>query len=287
MAAYFVTASLMGKDPNQVDWRKIFIILGLVGIGLAVIVRIVIREPKRGSQEIVAGGEIVKRSFGKNLATLLTIPSWWFMAFGIAFASFASYAFNGFQTKYVRLLDPDYDFRQVIIILGIINGVAYAGGTYLGAKLADKWGEKDLRAYGWVPALAICIALPSGIASFWVGSVNAHLVCAAILLSVLGAYLGPSFAIAQTLAPIHMRALSTALFFFILNMIALGGGPSFAGTMIDVFEKAGHSSVHATRLAMTATCGAFVIGIAFFLLATLTLRKDWAAAEVRNESSNN
>ena len=38
MAAYFVTASLMDVSEDQVNWRQIFIFLGLTGIALAVVV---------------------------------------------------------------------------------------------------------------------------------------------------------------------------------------------------------------------------------------------------------
>jgi len=285
MSAYFVTASLMGADPNTVNWRRIFIVLGLVGIALAVFVRIVVREPVRGAQESKGGAKIDPGKFGANLKTLLTIPSWWFMCFGIAFASFASYAFSGFQTKFIRELDPSFDFRTVVIVLGIINGIAYAGGTYLGGQFADRWGKKTVKAYGWVPALAICVVFPMGILGFWAPTVPFHLGVTAIMLLFLGMYLGPSFAIAQTLAPIHMRAMSTALFFFILNMIALGGGPTFAGWLIDVFKNAGHESLDATKYAMSWVCVAFLLGATFFLLAAKTLPKDWAAAEARNEGA--
>jgi len=285
MAAYFVTASLMGKDANQVNWRQIFIILGLVGIGLAVIVRIVIREPRRGAQETSAHTTIDPGKFSSNLKTLLSIPSWWFMCFGIAFASFSSYAFIGFQTKFIRLLDPEFDFRTVVIVLGIINGVAYTGGTFLGGLIADRWGKNNVSAYGWVPAIAICCATPFAVLAFWINTVPLHLMATTGLLTFLGMYLGPSFAIAQTLAPIHMRAMSTALFFFILNMIALGGGPTIAGILIDVFKSSGYAPLEATRLAMTIVCAALVIGCISFLIAGRHLPKDWAAAEARNESS--
>jgi len=222
-----------------------------VGIGLAVIVRLVIREPRRGAQETSAHATIDPGKFSSNLKTLLSIPSWWFMCFGIAFASFSSYAFIGFQTKFIRLLDPEFDFRTVVIVLGIINGVAYTGGTFLGGLIADRWGKNNVSAYGWVPAIAICCATPFAVLAFWINTVPLHLMATTGLLTFLGMYLGPSFAIAQTLAPIHMRAMSTALFFFILNMIALGGGPTIAGILIDVFKSSGYAPLEATRLAMT------------------------------------
>jgi len=105
------------------------------------------------------------------------------------------------------------------------------------------------------------------------------------MLFFLGIYIGPSFAIAQTLAPIHMRAMSTALFFFIINIIALGGGPTFAGWLIDMFENAGYESVIAIKYAMSWLCVAFFISVLSFIMSTRTLRRDWSLAEARNEGA--
>lgn len=337
MAAYFFTAALLGADSNTVNWRRIFIILGLTGIALAVVVRVVIREPKRGAMEttqtlqsgylpfqktlkamtqlprlltaIVLVGAlavllyqgsihwlvavivtitvllILFVSVQPGVKTLASIPSWWWMCFGIAFASFASYALSGFQTKYLRLLDPDFSFRTIVIWIGIINGTFYVAGTYFGAKLVDWKARSDIRAYGYIPALSLVLALPLAIAAFYVPGVVEHLAIGAALQLCIGVYLGPSFAIAQTLAPISIRAMSTALFFFILNMIALGGGPTFAGYMIDVFISQGHNELVATRFAMWSTFVAYVLSIISFLVVTKTLPKDWALAEERNKEA--
>jgi MFS family permease len=285
MAAYFATASLMGATGDEVNWRRIFIFLGVTGVALAVVVRLVLREPLRGGMELDNHANIVQPPFLESLKSLLKIPAWWSMCFGIAFGSFVSYAFSAFQTKYVVALDPSFDFKTLVIILGVINGTTYAGGAFFGAKLADKWGAKNIRAYGWLPAIAIGICLPVGIASFWMTTVWAHLAFTTFFLLFLGIYLGPSFAIAQTLAPINMRAMSTALFFFILNMIALGGGPTFAGWLIDVF-KADNADLQAMRYAMTVTCLMFIPSIVSFLVVARVLPNDWAAAEKRNQALN-
>lgn len=283
MAAYFATASLMGSSGEDVDWRRIFIFLGVTGIALAVVVRLVLREPVRGAMEFGGRQDIVQPPFRDSLNSLLKIPAWWAMCFGIAFGSFVSYAFSAFQTKYLVMLDPSFDFKTLVIVLGVINGTTYAGGAFFGARLADRWGAKNIRAYGWLPAIAIGICLPIGMASFWVASVWAHLAFTTVFLLFLGIYLGPSFAIAQTLAPINMRAMSTALFFFILNMIALGGGPTFTGWMIDVFKES-NGDLTSMRYAMTVTCCMFVPSIISFMVVARVLPEDWAAAEKRNQA---
>ena len=281
MAAYFVTASLMDVSEDQVNWRQIFIFLGLTGIALAVVVKLVLKEPVRGAMELSSGTTISKPPFLESLKVLMRIPAWWAMCFGIAFGSFVSYAKSAFQTKYLVTLDPSFDFQTLVIILGIMNGTTYAGGAFFGARLADRWGKKDIRAYGWLPAIAMLLCLPVGIIGWWVDSVEMHLVFATFALLLLGIYLGPSFAIAQTLAPIHMRAMSTALFFFILNMIALGGGPTFAGWLMDVFGS-NYNEIESIRYSLTVTTCVFIPSVISFLLVSKFLPKDWKAAEERN-----
>ena len=280
MAAYFVTASLMGSG-DEVDWRRIFIVLGLTGIGLAVIVKLVLKEPIRGAMELNQDSEIQKPPFKESLKELIKIPAWWAMCFGIAFGSFVSYAKSAFQTKYLVTLDPSFDFQILVIILGIMNGTTYAAGAFFGARLADKWGKKDVRAYGWLPAISIALALPVALITWWVPSIEVHLVFATLFLLLIGIYLGPSFAIAQTLAPIHMRAMSTALFFFILNMIALGGGPTFAGWIMDLFKES-YNELESVRYAMTVTSIFFIPSVISFLLVAKVLPRDWKASEERN-----
>lgn len=283
MFAYFVVASIAGKSAADVPWRKIFVLLGLTGIGLALIVRLVLREPKRGAMENVSGQENIKtQSFSKSLKILLTIPTWWTMCFGISVASFVAYAFSAFQTKYIFSLDPEFNLRTLMIVLGIINGIAYAGGTFLGGYIANKWGKKNVRAYGWVPAIAVACVIPCGAVAMYIGTVWGHLAAISLMLVFLGMYLGPSFAIAQTLAPIHMRAMSTALFFFILNMIALGGGPTITGMLIDRLLTE-HDTVHAIRYAFSIVGILLFVSSGFFLLAAKFLPKDWADAQRRNE----
>jgi MFS family permease len=284
MAAYFATAALLGASTEEVNWRRIFIILGLTGIALALLVKIFLKEPIRGTMEFKEDVEVVQLPFFESLKILLKIPSWWAMCLGIAFGSFASYASSAFHTKFLIALDPSFNFQTLVIILGIINGIAYVGGTYLGAKLADKWAKIDIRAYGWLPAIAISVCLPIGIISFWVVSVEMNLFWSTLFLFFIGVYLGPSFAIAQTLAPIKMRAMSTALFFFILNMIALGGGPTFAGWLIDVFKE-NFNDLESMRYAMSVTFLIFIPSILSFLIVSKVLPKDWKVAEKRNLES--
>lgn len=283
--AYFIAGYALGNPGNGFSWRTLLIILGVAGIALAVITRLVVREPKRGVQEN-ANQDDIQLPFMKALGILLTIPSWWAMCMGIALASFVGYAVSAWQIDYLLPFDGSqsapFGFQKMMYILAALNAILYGGGTFFGGWLAQKLAGKSVSYYGLVPALSIFICLPLVLAAFWVPTTALHLVFAGILLFFLGMYLGPSFAIAQTLAPINMRAMSTALFFLILNLIALGGGPTTVGILADVFEPE-EGKVRAIRLSISWVSIALVLSTISFLIAAKTLPRDWQAAQERNE----
>ena len=77
------------------------------------------------------------------------------------------------------------------------------------------------------------------------------------------------------------RAMSTALFFFILNMIGLGLGPSISGWLIDFF-KSDYEDIDSMRYAMTAISCVFIPSIISFLIVAQKLPRDWEVAEKNN-----
>jgi len=343
--AYWVAGYALGNPNSNFSWRSLLILLGIAGIALGIIARIIIREPVRGSsdnissetkiEEVPSFGKLVlliltslkfwvgvvivavlvgvyikagtimgviftlaivafglykiynaDTPFSKALRVLLTIRSWWAMCLGIAFASFVGYAVSAWQIDYLLPFDGSqespYGFQKMMYILAAVNAVLYGGGTFFGGFLAQKLAGKSVSYYAIVPAISILICLPLVIAAFWAPTTTLHLAFAAILLFFLGMYLGPSFAIAQTLAPINMRAMSTALFFLILNLIALGGGPTTVGFLADIFEPA-NGQIHAIRLSITWVSLSLVLSTLSFLYAAKVLPNDWKAAQDRNE----
>jgi len=291
--AYFVAGIALGNPDSSFDWRNLLIWLGIAGVALAVVVRLVIREPKRGAQEAKKASDApASPPFKEALKVLLSIPSWWAMCLGIAFASFAGYAFSTWQIDYLLPFDGQSEnpvgFKGMMFALGFINMFAYGFGTWFGGYLADRFAKQNnnVSAYALIPMITVLCALPLAVLAFWVPTVWTHMAVVSVFVIFLGMYLGPSFAIAQTLAPINMRAMSTALFFLILNIIALGGGPTLVGILIDVFEPA-HGKVHAIRISMTFISFSLVLSAISFLFAAKNLPKDWANAEKRNEGLAN
>jgi MFS family permease len=279
MFSFFAAGLLV----ESFGWRGTFYALGIPGVLLSLAILIVIKEPQRGAMEMRDGkSAAVKQSTGESISTLLSIPAWWGMCLGIAFTSFGSYSVGTWGVDYVTRHNPEYSFTRLMTILGLINGIAFGAGTYFGGLVAERWARTNVRAFALVPAITTAIGIPFFVASFWVESVDTYLACIAVYLLMAGCYLGPSFAIAQTLAPISARAMSTALFFLVLNLIGLGGGPTYIG-FLSGFLTEQHGETHALRLAMTSVGLIFVIAVSAYLYAAKNLPADWARAAQRNE----
>ena len=81
--AYFTAGFALGNPEGDFNWRTLLIWLGIIGVALAVLVRVFIPEPERGQQEKLKKDQL-NVPFLTALKTLLTIKSWWAMCMGIA-----------------------------------------------------------------------------------------------------------------------------------------------------------------------------------------------------------
>lgn len=243
-----------GWIAQNLDWRMAFMMVGLPGIIVAILLKIFVKEPPRGySDRLVAqqaadapaleGDEtappvhakppsilaVAKRIFGK----------WGFfhMVAGITLASFAGYGTGQYSAPYfIRMFG--LDLATVGLIFGVIGGIAAGIGTLLGGFLTDWAAKKSGRWYALVPAIGLLIACPLYILVY----TRDDWKLAAGLLLIPGifhyTYLGPTFGVIQNAVSLRMRATATALLFFVLNLIALGFGPPFCGWVIDMLSQA-------------------------------------------------
>jgi MFS family permease len=276
MLAYFAGAFFL--SGGTVDWRAAFIVVGIAGLPIALLVRTILPEPNRGAMDEV---QVTPLPFRQALAKLAKIPSYWTMALGIAFASFAGYAINAFLTTYILQAFPEVPLVQLLIGLGLGNAVFYAGGTFLGGVVADRFGKKNVAAYALVPGITVAIAGTAMTLGWLSGSFALLGLCLALFIFFHGFYLGPTFAVAQNLADVSVRATSTAVFFFVLNIIALGLGPSITGFLSDTFAAQTGSSVTGLRYALVALMVPFAISVGMFLLSAKLLPADWERARSR------
>jgi MFS family permease len=230
-----------GWLAEHMGWRIAFVIVGVPGLLIALAVKLFIKEPPRGYSE-EAGG-IAAATLGEPTPSLMAVTKRLFrtasfrhMTAGVTLASFAGYGAGGFaQPYFIRNFDLSY--TQVGLIFGLVGGLSSGAGTLIGGFLTDWAGKRDGKWYALVPAIGLAICTPLYLAVYS----NPSWMIAAALLLLPGifhyTYLGPTFGVMHNMVEPRMRATATAVLFFVLNLIALGGGPYFTGVMIDLFSQ--------------------------------------------------
>lgn len=253
-----------GWIAQNVSWQAAFMLVGLPGILVAVVIKLVIKEPPRGwadKQLADAAAALAAESAGalgreaseagapSDAAALGKPPSilavakklfgsWgmFHMAAGITVASFAGYGAGAYVPP-LFIREYGMDLASVGLVVGLVSGVANGAGTLLGGFLTDWAGKRGVRWYALVPAIGLMVATPLYLVAFTRESV-AMVVPFWIVAGVLHyTYLGPTFGVVQNAMDTRSRATAVAVLFFVLNLIALGFGPPFTGWLIDTMAQ--------------------------------------------------
>ncbi|WP_293451185.1 MFS transporter [Phenylobacterium sp.] len=254
---------------EMLDWRTAFVVVGLPGVVISLIVALTLKEPPRtgGAQAEAA------QPFRELFASLMKIP-----AFNLLVAASALHAF----TSYGALQwNPAFMIRvhglstgQAGLALGLISGVTGVVGTLAGGWFADILGRRDNRWYAWLPAAMIAVRAPLFITAYLAPTPALAIACL-ILPGFLGnSFTGPVFGTIQTLAPPRARAFASAWTLFIISLVGFGLGPLVIGVTSDALQPA-----FGTRGLGYAICLAAVgelVSVGLFLAAARRLPREQA-----------
>lgn len=223
---------LLGGWLTQLyGWRVALFTVGLPGILLAWVVCRRLAEPQRGAAD--------------GLATVPPLPPFWFSLKTLMASptfrhlSFATGLYTVLWLGVVQWL-PSFFTRSFGLEIGvastwlaIILSVSQLIGMLSGGYLADRLGVSDLRWYVWVPAIAILISTPMFALTFLTQNPTVAFL-SLFLPFMIGVMQGPpSFAVAQGLADLRMRAMAAALLLLVANLVGGGIGPQAVGAMSD------------------------------------------------------
>jgi predicted MFS family arabinose efflux permease len=266
-----------GVLAEAFGWRAAFLVVGLPGVLFAVILLLVVREPVRGRWD--AGLSQVRPTFRDTLRILRRRRSFWYIALGCALTSYVSYGNGNFFPSFL-IRNHGMSIADVGLVLSLVAGFSGAIGTFAGGYLADRFAHRDRRWYTWVPLLGVALAF---LPYFYVllADNTTSILAVLFLVSIVNSlYLGPSIAISHALVPPRMRALTSAVLFFVLNMIGLGLGPFLTGLASDLLQPiAGDQNL---RYAMLITACVGLLAMLMFFLGSRHLIADLDAAERDN-----
>lgn len=270
-----------GVIEEALGWRAAFMAVGLPGVVFAAIFFLTVKEPKRGRFD---SGEAAayQPTVGETVNVLRQFRSFWLIAIGCGLTAFGGYGVGNFLPPLMERIH-DLHGLQLGIVMAIGGGGAGLVGTLMGGRVADRLGTADRRWYLWVPAAAGALALPLVFPMLLGDEVLLVVPAMVIVTALTNTYLGPCLATCHGLVPPSMRALTSAILFFILNLIGLGMGPLTAGLLSDYFT--GLYGVDGLRYALLCVAMISATGIGLFLLGARSLNADYARrSELLSES---
>ncbi|MDP3173966.1 MAG: MFS transporter [Phenylobacterium sp.] len=259
-------------------WRMAFFAVGLPGVLLAILLLVVVREPKRGAMDPLAAGQTEHA----KAPPLMTALKYFFRdrtlllaAFAAAGSSFVGNAVVGWAPSYL-MRAKGMEMTQIAAYYSVATGVAGVAGTILAGWMVDKWGPRNPRIYGLVPGVSFLISLPFFLFALWTPGWPLSMVCMSLPFFVNSAYQPAIFAVVQNSVPPAQRAISSAILMFVQSMLGLSGGPLLVGLVSDHAKQFGDQSLGIGLAALAP----FILGTAalYFALAASLSRRGKARA---------
>jgi predicted MFS family arabinose efflux permease len=251
---------------EAVNWRTAFVVVGIAGIVIAPVFRLVVKEPPKPAQAAA------RVPVGTVFSTLARKRSFWLMALAAAASSTCGYGL-AFWSPSILIAQFGFDLPTTSWFYGSLLLVGGVIGVYSGGVLADRLGRSDRGAYAWVSGIAWISTAPFFVAAF----LSPSPVWAWGLLVVPNAlnilFVGPLTTAAQHLVPAQMRATASACFLLINNLIGIGAGSLLLGAVSDVMTpRFGDMALQYSAIGL---CGLYVVAAVLGFMAAKPLRQDW------------
>jgi predicted MFS family arabinose efflux permease len=267
---------LVGGWMNEFfGWRAAFMVVGLPGLLLAVLVRTTLREPERGhSDGRTAEAAAEPPTLRKSFAFMWRRRSLRHIVIGATLNSFVGYGAVAWVPAFL-IRSFGMSTGDVGTALALIIGIAGGLGTFFGGYYADRLGQRDVRWNMWLVSACVAAGVPFAFGVYLAPTAAWALVAFVVPAAVGALYLGPSLALVQGLVPVRMRTVASAILLFILNIIGLGIGPQMVGIVSDALAPSyGQESL---RYALLIVGLVNAWAAVHFFLAGRTLPEDLAA----------
>lgn len=265
-------------------WRSAFLILGLVGMPLALLV--LATGPRRRPAPASTQSATPPRSMLESLHACWSIPSLRLLAIGTGVYNIFGYAASIWLPAFL-MRSHAMTAAEAGFWIGVCPTIGGVLGATASGAIVDRLSRRDVRWQLRVPALGFMLSFPLQLLILWLpagaavplGGVTLPAVAALMVFSAFlsSLWMGPSFAaVSRVVAPAY-RAQATALLIVIINVLGSTAGPLIAGFISDgLTARFAHEALRYSLLSMSVL---MVAGGAIFWLASRRYADDVAAAQ--------
>lgn len=267
---------IIGGIVNDIyGWRVALMLVGAPGLILALLLPVIIREPRRslGAVGDAAAAAPVQAAmpFREAMAEILSCRAFVYVWIAASVVAFLGYG-KGLWTISMFIRTHGLSTTQAGLSLAVVLGLAGAFGTWLGGKMADRYGKEDKRHLLTFPAVGMAVAAPILFAGYSVGDWRIAIALLIVPTILNSAYYGPAYACVQGLVRPQARAVAASMVVFGQNFIGLGLGPLAFGILSDTLAPvAGADSV---RWVLFGAAWLGLIPALFFWRASLRLNAE-------------
>ncbi len=223
-------------------WRAVLIIAGIPGLILALICWFTLRDTRRGSAdgpEAYGDGGVRSASpLADVLGRLAGSPALRQTVIAMTLGSFATGStIVWLASFFIRTHGMSPASAGLTVALGL--GLAQAIGAAVSGVLADRLARRHSQRMAFVPAGALLLTVPAGLAMIYAPSVALAVISTLALGFALGAWIGPGYSLVLDGTAPHMRGSMVGIVNMIINILGFGLGPMVTGWLSDYFGTSG------------------------------------------------
>jgi predicted MFS family arabinose efflux permease len=239
-------SDIAGMVSAEHGWRSAFLVLGVPGIILALIILVTIREPVRGRLDAV------KQSDAPSIMETLKFI-WSQKAAVHAISGSALSAFWGWGLMWFTplFLQRSYGMNEGEAgrLLGWIYLFGGIGASLITAYVVARPAYTDPRKITRLLAIVTALATIPSFIAYYTHDLGTATLMWWLFIPAIYFYIGPAMALCQNLAAPKMRAMTLAVSLLMANVLNLIVAPWFVGALSDYFAGPTGADAASLRLA--------------------------------------
>jgi sugar phosphate permease len=225
-----------GPITDAFGWRAAFFVIGAPGVLVAILLKMTVKEPPRGYTDPPGTVRSARPSFKLALAELSTKTSFWVMCAGATVAAFCGYGISSFQSLFINR-SFGLSAGEAALMINTPVALSSAVGTVAMGWMAERMSKKYPNAIAWMTAIGLTLSVPFYLLAFSTSNLMVCLVALCLGGAIKYGYLAAQYTIGQGVVSAQVRAVSTAVMLFLVNLLGYGFGPLFIGWLSDLLFK--------------------------------------------------